>query len=70
MRGRPKAEAEQIKQRLAAFLRDDLMLELSPDKTLITHGRTEPARFLGYDLIAAKLRPARKTARKPARSLP
>lgn len=33
----PKAEAEQIKQRLATFLRDDLKLELSPEKTLITH---------------------------------
>ncbi len=36
----PKAEAEQIKQRLAQFLRDDLKLELNPDKTLITHART------------------------------
>ncbi|HEU0042406.1 MAG TPA: hypothetical protein VFQ15_08650, partial [Jiangellaceae bacterium] len=35
----PKAEAEEIKRRLAAFLRDDLKLELSPDKTLITHAR-------------------------------
>ena len=30
----PKAEAEQIKRRLAEFLRDDLKLDLSPDKTL------------------------------------
>jgi hypothetical protein len=43
----PKAEAEEIKQRLAAFLRDDLRLELSPDKTLITHARSQRARFLG-----------------------
>ncbi len=46
----PKAEAEQIKQRLARFLHDDLKLELSPDKTLITHARTQAARFLGYDI--------------------
>jgi group II intron reverse transcriptase/maturase len=46
----PKAEAEQIKQRLARFLHDDLKLELSPGKTLITHGRTQAARFLGYDI--------------------
>jgi group II intron reverse transcriptase/maturase len=46
----PKSEAEQIKQRLAAFLRDDLKLELSPDKTLITHARTGAARFLGYEI--------------------
>jgi group II intron reverse transcriptase/maturase len=49
----PKAEAEQIKQRLAAFLRDDLKLELSPDKTLITHARTQRARFLGYEISVA-----------------
>jgi hypothetical protein len=46
----PKAEAEEIKQRLAAFLRDDLALELAQDKTLITHARTGAARFLGYDI--------------------
>jgi group II intron reverse transcriptase/maturase len=46
----PKAEAEEIKQRLAAFLRDNLKLELSTDKTLITHARTGAARFLGYEI--------------------
>jgi hypothetical protein len=46
----PKAEAEQIKARLAAFLHDDLKLELSPGKTLITHARTGAARFLGYEI--------------------
>ncbi|MGF6831836.1 group II intron reverse transcriptase/maturase, partial [Kitasatospora sp. MAP12-15] len=46
----PKAEAEEIKERLAQFLRDELRLELSPEKTLITHGRTQAARFLGYDI--------------------
>ena len=46
----PKAEAEEIKQRLAAFLRDELKLELSQDKTLITHARTEAAKFLGYEI--------------------
>jgi hypothetical protein len=46
----PRAEAEQIKQRLAAFLRDDLKLELSEEKTLITHARSGAARFLGYEI--------------------
>ena len=46
----PKAEAEQIKARLAAFLRDDLKLELNQDKTLITHARSRAARFLGYEI--------------------
>jgi group II intron reverse transcriptase/maturase len=49
----PKAEAEQIKRRLAEFLRDDLKLDLSPDKTLITHARTQRARFLGYEISVA-----------------
>jgi hypothetical protein len=47
----PRAEAEQIKAELARFLRETLALELNPDKTLISHARTQPARFLGYDII-------------------
>ncbi len=46
----PKAEAEEIKQRLTQFLRDDLKLELSADKTLITHARSDRAGFLGYQI--------------------
>jgi group II intron reverse transcriptase/maturase len=46
----PKAEAEEIKARLAEFLRETLGLELNQDKTLITHARTQRARFLGYDI--------------------
>jgi group II intron reverse transcriptase/maturase len=46
----PRAEAEDIKQRLTQFLRDELKLELSADKTLITHARTQVARFLGYEI--------------------
>jgi group II intron reverse transcriptase/maturase len=46
----PKAEAEEIKQRLGRFLRDELRLELSEEKTLITHARTSAARFLGYEI--------------------
>jgi group II intron reverse transcriptase/maturase len=46
----PKAEAEQITQRLRQFLRDELRLELSEEKTLITHARTGAARFLGYEI--------------------
>ena len=47
----PKAEAEKIKARLAEFLRETLGLELNAAKTLITHARTQPARFLGYDIL-------------------
>jgi len=46
----PKAEAEEIKQRLAEFLREELKLELSASKTLITHARTGAARFLSYEI--------------------
>lgn len=46
----PRREAEQIKTMIGSFLRDHLKLELSEPKTLITHARTEAARFLGYEL--------------------
>jgi group II intron reverse transcriptase/maturase len=49
----PKAEAEDIKGQIKDFLRDSLKLELSAEKTLITHA-SEPARFLGYDLCVMK----------------
>jgi group II intron reverse transcriptase/maturase len=47
----PREEAEQIKTQLAEFLHDHLKLELSQEKTLITHARTEAARFLGYEIV-------------------
>jgi hypothetical protein len=43
-------EAETIKTDLEAYLRVTLKLPLSAEKTLITHARTEKARFLGYEL--------------------
>jgi len=43
-----KAEAEEIKAAIGAFLKETLHLEMSETKTLITHARTEHARFLGY----------------------
>ncbi len=46
----PRSEAEEIKQALRDFLRDELKLELSEEKTLITHARSEAARFLGYEV--------------------
>jgi hypothetical protein len=47
----PRSEAETIKARLAEFLREQLKLELSAAKTLITHARTQAARFLGYEIV-------------------
>ena len=47
----PKAEAQQVKESLETFLRDSLKLELSKEKTLITHATSQAARFLGYELV-------------------
>ncbi|MBA2396579.1 MAG: RNA-directed DNA polymerase [Ktedonobacteraceae bacterium] len=46
----PKSEAEDIKRQIAAFLREELKLHLSEEKTLITHARSDAARFLGYEI--------------------
>jgi group II intron reverse transcriptase/maturase len=46
----PRSEAEEIKQQLRNFLQDELKLELSEEKTLITHAVSEAARFLGYEV--------------------
>jgi group II intron reverse transcriptase/maturase len=46
----PKAEAGEIKAKLARFLRETLGLELNQGKTLITHARSQRARFLGYHI--------------------
>jgi group II intron reverse transcriptase/maturase len=47
----PQAEAEAIKLQVGAFLKETLHLTLSEEKTLITHARTHPAKFLGYDIV-------------------
>jgi hypothetical protein len=46
----PRSEAEEIKQALGVFLREELKLELSEEKTLLTHARSRSARFLGYGI--------------------
>jgi len=50
----PRAEAEQIRNKLEGFLSTTLKLELSEHKTLITHAVTGIARFLGYDINVAR----------------
>lgn len=44
-----REDCEEIKQKLSCFIRDSLKMELSEEKTLITHSNTY-ARFLGYDM--------------------
>jgi hypothetical protein len=46
----PKNEAEEIKQEIKNFLQKELQLELSEEKTLITHATMEKAKFLGYEI--------------------
>lgn len=46
----PRREAEEIKEEIKTFLGQQLQLELSVEKTLITHARSETARFLGYEV--------------------
>jgi group II intron reverse transcriptase/maturase len=46
----PMTEAKEIKERIATFLRTELKLTLSAEKTLMTHATTGKARFLGYDI--------------------
>jgi len=62
----PKAEAEQIKARLARFLRETLGLELNAAKTLITRARSQPARFLGYHIIVQHCDTQRTGGRRTA----
>src|SRR5262249_54332618 len=47
-----KSEAEDIKRKIKEWLRGNLKLDLSDEKTLITHARTQAARFLGYDIVS------------------
>lgn len=64
----PKSEAEEIKQQLEGFLRDELKLELSKTKTLITHARSEAARFLGYE-VAINQKDAKRTKRADTQTM-
>jgi len=56
LRNMPGAAAEQIKHRLTEWLRDTLRLELSPEKTLVTH-ISDGFVFLGYKFIARRRDP-------------
>ncbi|WP_078557055.1 reverse transcriptase/maturase family protein [Bacillus alkalicellulosilyticus] len=48
-----KEDADTVKEHLTKFLRDKLKLELSQDKTLITHS-SDKARFLSYDITISR----------------
>lgn len=63
-----KADCTKIKQQLSEFISGVLKMELSKDKTLITHS-SEYARFLGYDVKVRRNGNTRKTTRGTARTL-
>lgn len=48
-----KAECEAIKADITQFMREQLKLELSDEKTLITHAQ-DKAKFLGYEIFIRK----------------
>lgn len=48
-----KEDANNIKEEITNFLRDELKLELSQEKTLITHSEKR-VHFLGYDIVTYK----------------
>src|SRR5260370_10006014 len=52
----PKSEAEEIKQQLGGFLYEELKLNLSEDKTLITHVRSAAATFLCNEITTLQIR--------------
>ena len=55
-----RADAEQVKTAVSNFLKQELNLTMSPEKTLITHGH-DRARFLGYDITISKDQAVKKT---------
>jgi hypothetical protein len=62
----PRAEAEQVKAKIAVFLRETLGLELNAAKTLITRARSQRARFLGYDITVQHCDTQRTGGRRTA----
>jgi hypothetical protein len=49
-----QAEAEEIREKIANWLRENLKLTLSLEKTLITNASSDAARFLGYEIVAQR----------------
>lgn len=49
-----KADCEQIKADITEYMMNNLKLELSAEKTLITHAK-ENAKFLGFDITVRTL---------------
>lgn len=50
-----KADAEEIKTEIGAFLKSKLNLVMSEEKTLITNASSQAAKFLGYEIKAQRV---------------
>ena len=63
-----KEDCQTIKQRLSEFICNELKMELSEEKTLITHS-SNYARFLGYDVRVRRNNDVRKAGNTTQRTL-
>jgi group II intron reverse transcriptase/maturase len=63
-----KEEAKAVKEWLSTYLKEELQLELSAEKTLITHAENR-VRFLGYDIKRGANKRKVKVSRKQNRSI-
>ena len=57
-----KEDAKEIKERIHAFLADTLKLELSDEKTLITHS-AKRAHFLGYNIYVRRSKATKRNCK-------
>lgn len=63
-----REECEAIKAKLTDFVRDTLKMELSQEKTLITHSNT-PARFLGFDVRVRRDASVKRSGKRKMRTM-
>lgn len=63
-----RQDCEKIKQELTEFISTTLKMELSQEKTLITHSNT-PARFLGYDVRVRRDQQIKPKGKSKTRSM-
>lgn len=56
----PKSDAQAIKEKVKVFLKNDLKLTLSEEKTHITHS-SEKIRYLGYDICVSRSQDVKRT---------
>ena len=60
-------DALEIKNKIGAFLKENLHLDMSEEKTLITHAKRDKAHFLGYEIFVCDDLTPRNGARSKTR---